>query len=79
MIYCSMPQYDVSIVKTETKGLACYMCNFGDFIEPAYYAPSTEEMIGHLGAHERKGDIIPQDLKERLLEDDAVNYSESSS
>ncbi len=55
------------------------MCRFGDFIEPAYFAPSTEEMIGHLEAHERTGDAIPQDLKERLLEDDTVNYSEPSS
>lgn len=79
MIYSSIPQYDVSIVKTETKGLACYMCSFGDFIESAYYAPSTEEMIGHIEAHERAGDLTPPDLKERLLEDDAVNYSEPSS
>jgi len=78
MIYCRVPQYDVSIAKTETRGLACYLCSFGDFLESTYFAPSTEEMIGHIESHQRKGDLIPQDLKERLLEDDAVNYSGSS-
>jgi hypothetical protein len=79
MIYCRIPQYDISISKTEKRGLACFMCSFGDFIESHYFAPSTEEMVAHIEAHERVGAVIPQDLKERLLEDDSVNYSEPSS
>jgi hypothetical protein len=80
MIYSNIPTYDITITSfDERDGLACFMCSFGDMLDSHYFADSTEEMIGHINAHTRKGDIIPEGLKERLLADDSVNYSQSSS
>lgn len=80
MIYSNIPTYDVAIVSFDEKdGLACFMCNFGDMMESHYFAESTEAMLGHIDAHIRKGDVIPEGLKERLLADDSVNYSQPSS
>jgi hypothetical protein len=80
MIYSSIPTYDITIVSFDEKdGLACFMCNFGDMMESHYFADSTEEMLGHINAHTRKGDVIPQGLAEKLQADDSVNYSQPSS
>ena len=79
MIYCRIPEYDVTIAKTETQGLACYLCSFGDMLDATYYAPSTEEMLGHLQAHSRVGSFMPPGLAGRLIADDAVNYLQPKS
>lgn len=77
MIYSNMPAFDVSIVSFDDRdGLACFMCSFGDMMESHYFADSTEAMLGHIDAHVRKGDLIPEGLKEKLLADDQENYSQ---
>lgn len=79
MIYSSIPTYDITIVSFEERdGLACFMCSFGDMMDSHYFADSTEEMLGHIDAHIRKGDVIPEGLKAKLLEDDSANYSQSN-
>lgn len=50
------------------------MCSFGDFLEHHVFCESTEEMVGHLDAHRRVGDRMPEDIREKLLADDAVNF-----
>ena len=55
------------------------MCSFGDMMESHYFAESTEAMLGHVDAHIRKGDVIPEGLKEKLQADDSENYSQPSS
>lgn len=80
MIYSSIPTHDVTIVSfDEGDGLACFMCSFGDMMESHYFAESTEAMLGHVDAHIRKGDVIPEGLKEKLQADDSENYSQPSS
>lgn len=79
MIYSNIPAYDVSIMSFDDRdGLACFMCSFGDMMDSHYFADSTESMLGHIDAHVRKGDLIPEGLKEQLLADDQVNYSQPS-
>jgi len=78
VIYSTIPDYDVSVYAT-SNGLVCAMCNFGDYIEMAFQAESTQEMIDHLLAHERKGDILPQNLVETVQRDDLVNYPQNPS
>jgi hypothetical protein len=73
MIYSTIPHYDVS-VQASPRGVSCLMCSFGDMVETLFTAESTEEMIGHLEAHERKGDQIPPFIKQDLLNDDQTNY-----
>lgn len=77
-IYSTIPDYDVSVYST-TNGVVCAMCNFGDYLEMAFQAESTQEMIDHLLAHERKGDILPEDLVARLKMDDKLNYPKNPS
>jgi hypothetical protein len=80
MIYSNIPVYDITIASFDEKdGLACFMCSFGDMMESHYFAESTEAMIGHIEAHVRKGDVIPQGLQEQLLADDLKNYSKPTS
>lgn len=74
MVYSTIPQYDVYILMSEKKGLTCLMCSFGDFLEHHVFCESTEEMVGHLDAHRRVGDRMPEDIREKLLADDAVNF-----
>ncbi len=56
------------------KGLMCQMCSFGDMLESTFTAESTQEMIDHLKAHQRKGDRMPSTIFDELLADDAENY-----
>lgn len=68
-----MPEYDVSVHQV-SKGVACFMCSFGDTMDPAYTAESTKEMIDHLNAHEKVGDRIPVTIKDDLWRDDFTNF-----
>ena len=78
MMYAKIPQFDVAVQRT-TKGVACLMCSFGDLMEQTFIAESTQEMVDHLQAHTRKGDIIPDDIIDTLWEHDSVNYPQNPS
>jgi hypothetical protein len=78
MTYSSIPAYDVSIHRT-LKGVACIMCSFGDMLESNFLAESTEEMVGHLEAHQRKGDLVPDSIIDDLWRDDTLNYPHNPS
>lgn len=43
-------------------------------MESNVIAESTQEMIDHITAHRRVGDMLPDDIEERLWADDAQNY-----
>ena len=74
MNYSTIPSYDVYVAQYPTGGVVCGFCSFGDLLESVFKAESTEEMLGHLKAHERKGDRVPEDIYERLTADDPQNY-----
>jgi hypothetical protein len=73
MGYSTIPQYDVSIHGSQ-RGVACLLCSFGDMMERAWVAESTQEMVDHLESHRRVGDRVPEDITERLWADNAANY-----
>jgi len=73
MTYSKMPEHQVTIVPSP-RGLACLMCSFGDVMESNVVAESTQEMVDHVAAHRRVGDMLPADIEERLWADDAQNY-----
>ena len=73
MSYSRMFTDDVYVYAT-TKGVICSQCYFCDELEPFYLAESTEEMIGHLKAHQRIGHSMPSTIFDELLADDAENY-----
>lgn len=73
MIYSQMPKYQVTVTSSP-KGVACLMCSFGDVLEQNVIAESTQEMIDHLIAHRRVGDLLPDDIEAQLLKDDKTNY-----
>lgn len=74
MIYARIPEYDVYIFRTESGPVQCSLCSFGDMLEAYFRAESTQEMLDHLKAHERKGDTVPGQIYEQLIADDATNY-----
>lgn len=74
MIYSRIPEHDVYVLRMSTGKIACSLCSFGDMLEAIYYPESTQEMIDHLAAHERKGDRIPPTITQQLLDDDAINF-----
>jgi hypothetical protein len=78
MIYSTIPTYDVSVHGTK-RGVACVMCTFGDMMDRAWIAESTQEMVDHLGSHRRAGDRVPDDLTEKLWADNAANYPKAQS
>jgi hypothetical protein len=43
-------------------------------LEAFFRAESTQEMVDHLKAHERKGDNIPGHIYDMLWKDDPTNY-----
>lgn len=69
---------DVYVYPT-TNGVVCQMCNFGDMLESSFLAESTQQMIDHLKAHQKKGDVMPSDIFDRLLADDDENYPSKGS
>jgi uncharacterized protein Yka (UPF0111/DUF47 family) len=73
-VYARIPEYDVYVFSTSTGAVQCSLCSFGDLLEAYFKAESSQEMIDHLKAHERKGDKIPGAIYEQLLQDDAINY-----
>lgn len=73
MIYSTIPQYDIAI-QASRRGLACVLCTFGDIMDHAWIAESTQEMVDHLDAHRRVGDRVPEDLNDVLQRDNATNY-----
>jgi hypothetical protein len=56
------------------KGVTCQMCSFGDMLETSFLAESTQEMVDHLKAHQKKGDRMPSTIFDELWADDAENY-----
>lgn len=50
------------------------MCHFGDMMETTYKAESTQEMVDHLKAHEKVGDLLPPTIYDDLWRDDALNF-----
>jgi hypothetical protein len=77
MIYARIPQSDVYVFRTEAGPVQCSLCSFGDMLEAYFRAESTQEMVDHLKAHERKGDMVPSDIFEKLIADDANNYPQN--
>jgi hypothetical protein len=43
-------------------------------LEAFFRAESTQEMVDHLKAHERKGDTVPGAIYAQLAQDDLLNY-----
>lgn len=43
-------------------------------MEQNVIAESTQEMVDHLAAHRRVGDLLPENIEARLWEDDLTNY-----
>jgi hypothetical protein len=74
MIYARIPEYDVYVFRTESGPVQCSLCSFGDMLEAFFRAESTQEMVDHLKAHERKGDNIPGHIYDMLWTDDPTNY-----
>jgi hypothetical protein len=56
------------------RGLTCQMCSFGDMLETSFLAESTQEMVDHLKAHQKKGDKMPSTIFDELWADDSENY-----
>lgn len=73
MAYARFFADDVYVYPT-TNGVVCQMCSFGDMIESSFTAESTQQMIDHLKAHQKKGDSMPSTIFDELLKDDAENY-----
>lgn len=74
MSYSRFIEYDVYVFADTSGGVTCMGCNFGDMMEASYRAESTQEMIDHLKAHQKIGDRLPENIFDRLLEDDARNF-----
>jgi hypothetical protein len=74
MSYARFFQDDVYVYAHAGGGVVCAACYFCDDLEPTYHAESTEEMIGHLKAHQRIGHSMPSTIFDELLADDAENY-----
>lgn len=74
MIYCKIPEYDVCVMLGQSGRLGCFMCSFGDLMETVFYAESTQEMLDHLSAHDKKGDSVPLGLHTQLVNDDLTNF-----
>lgn len=77
MIYCKMPEYDVTVMRNMQGQLGCYMCKFGDMLETVYHPESTQEMLDHLSAHDRAGDKVPLGLHTQLVNDDEKNFPQN--
>jgi hypothetical protein len=75
-VYSRIPEHDVYVFRHPLGGVACSLCSFGDLLEAIFRAESTQEMIDHLKAHERKGDRVPEHIYSSLLADNAINYPE---
>ena len=54
--------------------IACAACYFGDELEPSYYAESTLEMLDHLKAHQKAGQLVPDETFDAILADDSQNF-----
>ena len=79
MIYSKFGESDVYIYSIAGRGVVCAMCYFGDELEVSFSAESTQEMIDHLGAHEKIGHSIPPNLLSLLLSDNSINYPDAIS
>lgn len=73
MSYARFFADDVYVYPT-SKGVICQMCSFGDMLESSFLAESTQEMVDHLAAHQKKGDVMPSNIFDQLWADDAENY-----
>lgn len=74
MSYARFFEDDVYVYAHVGGGVVCAMCNFGDLIESTFKAESTQEMVDHLKAHQKKGDMMPSTIFDELWADDADNY-----
>lgn len=61
---------DVYVCKSGNR-LECLACNISG---GSFYANSTDTMCGHLEKHRKNGDRIPDDLEDRLWNDDEFNF-----
>jgi hypothetical protein len=77
MSYARFGEGDVYVYAVR-KGVTCVMCSFGDMMEGNFTAESTQEMVDHLGAHARVGDIIPERTIPDLWRDDSLNFPPAS-
>lgn len=78
MIYSRIPEHDVCIMRGDQSGrLGCYMCSFGDLLDTVFFAESTQEMLDHLAAHDRKGDRVPLGILTQLVNDDLTNFPDN--
>lgn len=68
IIYSTMPEYDVFVFGRVGGPLTCYLCNFGDMMEPNFEAEDTLEMTNHLRAHLNKGDMLPTGIFEEIVQ-----------
>lgn len=75
-VYARIPEHDIYVFKHPLGGVACSLCNFGDLLESVFRAESTQEMVDHVKAHERKGDRVPEHIYDNLRADDPFNYPE---
>jgi predicted small metal-binding protein len=73
--YSKFFEFDVYVFANTGGGVTCMNCNFGDMLESSFTAESTQQMIDHLKAHQKVGDILPEDIFDRLLQDDEANFT----
>lgn len=78
MSYARFFAADVYVYPT-ANGVVCQMCNFGDMLESTFIAESTQQMVDHLMAHQKKGDVMPSNIFDLLWADDAENYPSKKS
>lgn len=74
MAYARFFADDVYVYAHSAGGVVCQMCSFGDMIDSFFKAESTQEMVDHLKAHQKKGDSMPSTIFDNLWADDAENY-----
>jgi len=73
MSYARFGEGDVYVYAVKG-GVACVMCSFGDMMETGFRAESTQEMVDHLAAHQKVGDLVPEHTVPDLWRDDALNF-----
>lgn len=79
MIYSKFGESDVYVYSIAGRGVVCAMCYFGDELEVSFSAESTQEMIDHISAHEKIGQLVPSNLSSLLLSDNSINYPDATS
>jgi hypothetical protein len=77
MSYCGFLQADAYIFMHVGGFLTCCGCPLPSekgMEVHSFQANSTQEMLDHIDVHLESGHLIPSFVKERLIEDDEINF-----